>query len=632
MIDASGNSAVAALGWVLLHALWQVALITGAAAIALRTLRRATPQARYAVCAVALSACLVVPVVHGWWLLQPSGQWADDGALLPPPLGWMVDHLPVLVQAWASGVGLMSLRLGLGLMWIARCRQRAVAAPAAWQARLDDLRHRLGLSRAVPLRLLDRLDSPITVGAWRPVVLMPASLLTGLPVPLIDALLAHELAHVRRWDFLANLLQSVVEALLFFHPGVWWLSSRLRQEREQVADALAAEALAGDRHRVATALAALARFRADDAASRTDPPSTAADGARFSQTTLPSTPIRPTPSAALSARGGHLLQRIEQLMITTPHLTRWKLALPAVLLACATLLVQAANQARAPEDAPDAPSPQRQSGVVTVLAPPVAAGPVFQQVDGTQLMKLPVNARHVMVVDDTGKVLMAKDADTVVPIASLTKLMTAMVVLDARQDPHQMLTIDAADVDVLKHSRSRVPVGARMTRAAALELALMSSENRAAAALARAYPGGTAAFESAVQAKIQALGLSRTTFVDPTGLSPANTSTATEVARLSMAAARYPDIVRITSDKSSRVDINGRARELRNTNHLVGGKGWDIKLSKTGYTNEAGRCLTMRMKSGHQTLTVVMLDADGSAHRLRDAALIRKSLSRLGAA
>jgi D-alanyl-D-alanine carboxypeptidase len=247
--------------------------------------------------------------------------------------------------------------------------------------------------------------------------------------------------------------------------------------------------------------------------------------------------------------------------------------------------------------------------------------------DTTPMDSLPVHARHMVVMDDNGQVLAAKEPDAVVPIASLTKLMTAMVVLDARQNPQEELTIDDDDVDRLKHSKSRVRVGARLTRADALEMALIASENRAASALARHFPGGLAAFESAVQAKIRALGLTHTTLNDPTGLSPANLSTAAEVARIAMAAARYPDIVRITSVKSSTVEISGRDRELRNTNHLVGAKGWDIRLSKTGFTNEAGRCLVMRLKQGVRTLTVVLLDTDGSAQRLQDASLIRRTLS-----
>jgi D-alanyl-D-alanine endopeptidase (penicillin-binding protein 7) len=157
----------------------------------------------------------------------------------------------------------------------------------------------------------------------------------------------------------------------------------------------------------------------------------------------------------------------------------------------------------------------------------------------------------------------------------------------------------------------------------------MSSDNRAAAALARTYPGGSGAFAQAMQRKIRSLGLTHTVMTEPTGLSPANTSTATEVAMIATAAARYPEIARITSDKSTQVAINGRPRELHNTNRLVGSKGWDIGLSKTGYTDEAGRCLTMRMKSGDKHFTVVLLDAQGSAQRLRDAAQIRRSLAKL---
>nr|WP_243748266.1 serine hydrolase [Roseateles toxinivorans] len=242
---------------------------------------------------------------------------------------------------------------------------------------------------------------------------------------------------------------------------------------------------------------------------------------------------------------------------------------------------------------------------------------------------MPVNARHALVLEEgTGQVLMHKDADAVVPIASLTKLMTAMVVLDAKLDPAEKIRIDRDDVDTLKHSPSRVPVGARMPRLAALKLALMSSDNRAAAALARTYPGGLEAFELAVQAKIRTLGLTHTAIAEPTGLSPKNTSTATEVAKLAAAASRYPEIGQITSDRRALIPINGRSVEYRNTNRLVGSKGWDIRLSKTGYTDEAGRCLTMRMMSGGKNVTVVLLDADGSADRLRDAAKIRRSLEK----
>ena len=245
-------------------------------------------------------------------------------------------------------------------------------------------------------------------------------------------------------------------------------------------------------------------------------------------------------------------------------------------------------------------------------------------------LQLPVNARHALVLENgSGKVLMAKDADTQVPIASLTKLMTAMVVLDAQADLKARIRIQREDVDTLKHSPSRVPVGAQMTRGAALHLALMSSDNRAAAALARTMPGGMPAFEQGVRAKIRALGLTRTEIAEPTGLSARNRSTAAEMAKIAAAAARYPQISKLSSDLKEKVLINGRPVEFRNTNRLVGRKGWDIRLSKTGYTDEAGRCLALRLKDKTgQDLTVVLLDSDGSAERLADAAKIRKSLER----
>ncbi|MCE4557059.1 serine hydrolase [Roseateles cellulosilyticus] len=280
---------------------------------------------------------------------------------------------------------------------------------------------------------------------------------------------------------------------------------------------------------------------------------------------------------------------------------RWRLLLPAVLLAAASLSAHARRSD--PAEAADAPAAEQ--------------------------LKLPVNAKHVVVVDDaTGRVLMSRDADAVVPIASLTKLLTAMVVLDAKLDPTEKLRITDDDVDTLKHSKSRVRVGTQMSRQSALEMALMESENRAASALARTFPGGESAFVKAVKAKLKALGLSRTSISEPTGLSPANTSTASEMAAITAAAARYPEIERITSSKKAKVPVDGRPRELHNTNRLVGAKGWNIRVSKTGYTEEAGRCLAMRILNGKRPITVVLLDADGSAQRLRDAALIRKSLAR----
>lgn len=566
---------VPALGWVLLYFVWQGVIVGAVSAVLLWLLRHASARWRYAVCALALLLCLFIPVVH---LLSLLAGTSPARLPLDAPPAWraaLQAWMPALVLAWSAGVGLMSLRLCLGLAWVGKLRRQAVAAPAIWQARLDALSQRMGLrgSQHVPLKLHGGLSSPVTVGFWRPVILLPAALLTGMPVALLEALLAHELAHVRRWDYLVNLLQSVAEALLFFHPVVWWLSARMRAEREQVADALAAQALQ-DPQRLATALHALSLHAA----------------------------VPGQPGLLMSARGGALLTRIERLMAPGPDTGGWKLAVPALLLACATLLLQ-------------------------VQGKPAVNGTMLADA-AVAMLDLPVSAKHMLVFDDvSGKVLMAKDADAVVPIASITKLMTAMVVLDAGLPPEEQLRIVRADGDSSLQRHSLLADGVAVSRGALLQLALLPSENRAAAALARTYPGGSAAFQQALQAKIRSLGLRRTTLTDPVGSSPANTSTASEVAKIVAAAARYPDIARITSHPQASVAVDGKVRTLRNTNPLVGGQGWDILLSKTGSSHEAGSCLTMRMRSGGKHVTVVLLDADGAQRRSLDAGHIRDTLA-----
>ena len=237
----------------------------------------------------------------------------------------------------------------------------------------------------------------------------------------------------------------------------------------------------------------------------------------------------------------------------------------------------------------------------------------------------PFGSQSVLVVeDDTGKVLIEKNATDVVPIASLTKLMTAMVVLDQKPDMDAPIEIDKVDVDMLKHSTSRVPVGASIARRDVLQLALMSSDNRAAASLARTYPGGVEAFKAAVKAKIAALGMTQTTIEEPTGLSPNNKSTAADLVKMARAASTYPEITRITTDAKDIININGRGVEYHNTNRFVGAKGWDIGLSKTGYTQEAGRCLIMRIKAAGKNATLVLLNAGASSTRAFDALSIRR--------
>ena len=564
------ESIVPALGWALLHFVWQGLVVGAVAGGLLWLLRGASPRWRYAVCALALLTSLCIPLTY----LACSLAQLDS---LPTPLQAMAvpvwqlalqARMQALVVAWSLGVGVMTLRLSLGLFWVNQLRRHAVFAPAIWQERLDALALRMGLRRRVLLKLHASLAGPVTLGSWRPIVLLPAALLSGMPVGVLEALLAHELAHVQRWDYLVNLLQSLVEGLLFFHPVVWWLSRRMRIEREQVADELGALAL-NDPADMAVALHAL---------SLQGPAA--------------------QPALILSARGGLLFRRIQRLMAPPPDTASWKLALPALLVACISLPLQASG-----------PASTADLGVASLL-------------------QLPMNARHVLVLDEAGgKVLMSKDADAVVPIASLTKLMTAMVVLDAKLDPDEKLRIAREDMQFGTQNNALLAAGAEMPRSTALRMALMSSENRAAAMLARTFPGGGNAFAQAVRAKIHSLGLTRTTITDPTGAAPTNTSTATELATIVAAAARYPEIAEITSNPRAEVAINGLPRELHNTNPLVGGNGWDIRLSKTGSSNDAGRCLTMRMHSGDKDVTVILLHADDSEQRSLDASNIRDSLA-----
>ena len=239
----------------------------------------------------------------------------------------------------------------------------------------------------------------------------------------------------------------------------------------------------------------------------------------------------------------------------------------------------------------------------------------------------PLRSPQAIVVDDaSGEVLLQKNGDAVAPIASLTKLLTAMVVLDAQQDADELLRIAPVDRD--GRSSGGLRVGALASRGSLLELALMASDNHAASALARHYPGGLPAFHAAVQRKIASLGLTHTVIEEPTGLSPANVSSAQDLARLLRAAAAYPLIAEITSRRSQMVSVNGRPLVVHNTNPLVGAPGWNIVLSKTGFTNEAGRCLSMRLQAAGRTVSVVLLGAVSSAQRAVDALQIRHWLGR----
>jgi D-alanyl-D-alanine endopeptidase (penicillin-binding protein 7) len=231
-----------------------------------------------------------------------------------------------------------------------------------------------------------------------------------------------------------------------------------------------------------------------------------------------------------------------------------------------------------------------------------------------------------LVIDvEKGDTIFAKHSDQVAPIASITKLMTAMVVLDAGSPLDETIAIDRADVDTLKHSSSRLPVGARLDRGNLIQVALMASENRAASALARAYPGGIPACVEAMNHKAMELGMLSTHFTDPTGLSDENVSNAEDLARLVLTAGGYPRIREATTSSSLSVKPSGRRSiEFHNTNRLVGSKTWDIQLSKTGYINEAGRCLVMQARIAARQVVIVLLDSWGKYTRLGDANRIRR--------
>ncbi|MDM5059153.1 D-alanyl-D-alanine endopeptidase [Aeromonas rivipollensis] len=243
--------------------------------------------------------------------------------------------------------------------------------------------------------------------------------------------------------------------------------------------------------------------------------------------------------------------------------------------------------------------------------------------------KLQIKSGSALVVDiNTGKTLYQKNPAQVRPIASLTKLMTALVVLDARQNLNQTLTIDQNDRDNIKHTYSRVRFGTKVSRRDALHLALMSSENRMASALARHYPGGRSAFIRAMNNKARQLGMRNSRFYDSTGLSTRNVSTARDLAKLITAAYRQPLIRQFTQDTNKEMRFSTPAYSLmfNNTNPLVKNPDWDVRLSKTGYTDEAGRCLLMRAKPDRQELAIVLLNSVGKRTPIGDANRIRKWL------
>ena len=270
--------------------------------------------------------------------------------------------------------------------------------------------------------------------------------------------------------------------------------------------------------------------------------------------------------------------------------------------------------------------------VVRKTAPNVAAMRTAGDLAGLHKTSDPLSLRSnvAFVLDqNSSEVLFEKNANVALPIASITKLMTGLVAVEAGQDLNEMLTITNDDVDRLKYSSSRLPVGARMTRGNLLHIALMSSENRAASALGRNYPGGIGAFVAAMNAKAKELGMNDTRYVDSSGLSSQNVSSARDLAKLVAHAHQKSLLRQYSTDPNWVVEASGRPMRYSNTNYLVALPDWNIGLQKTGFINEAGRCLVMQAMIQGRHVIMVFLDSKGKMSRTADAGRMRRWLEAL---
>ncbi len=268
-------------------------------------------------------------------------------------------------------------------------------------------------------------------------------------------------------------------------------------------------------------------------------------------------------------------------------------------------------------------SARRKAAPVVQAAAPKAS---FGQLAGLHQAADDLNLKSSVayVIDqDTHEVLVSKNDKAVLPIASLTKLMTGLIVSEANLPMDEKITITQQDVDTEKGSRSRLSVGAELTRGELLHLALMSSENRAAHALGRTYPGGLPVFVKLMNSKAQMLGMKDTHYVEPTGLSSSNMASARDLAKLVDVAHQNPLLRELTTSPGYQVSVGNRVLQYNNTNRLVKNPSWDIGLQKTGYISEAGRCLVMQAKVAGRQLIMVFLDSAGTLTRLADAERVR---------
>ncbi len=271
---------------------------------------------------------------------------------------------------------------------------------------------------------------------------------------------------------------------------------------------------------------------------------------------------------------------------------------------------------------------KRSARKVAVRAEP--ARPSFGQLSGLRATEddLALKSSVALVVDqDTDEVLFSKNPHAILPIASITKLMTALVVTEARLPLDENLTVTQDDVAATAGSKSRLKLGTQLTRGEMLHLALMASENRAAHLLGRTFPGGLGEFVGAMNGKARELGMNDTRYVEPTGLSSNNQSSAEDLARLVRAAFEHPIIRQLSTSLEAVVPVGQRPTQFRNTNGLVRNPEWDIGLQKTGYISAAGRCLVMQTQLAGRKLIMVLLDSAGKYSRIGDAERIRKWLA-----
>lgn len=264
----------------------------------------------------------------------------------------------------------------------------------------------------------------------------------------------------------------------------------------------------------------------------------------------------------------------------------------------------------------------------------VPARPSLGQREGLHRTDDPLDLKSgvALVIDqDTDEVLLSKNADAVLPIASITKLMTSIVVLDAHQSMDETLEVEKVALDTPRNNRSRLKVGAKLTRGELMNLALMASENRAAYSLGAAYPGGLAALVEAMNRKANELGMADSHFVEPTGLSSDNRSSAHDLALLVKAAYQHPEMREYSTSAEAVVPVGRRMVQFHTTNSLVRNPSWEIGLQKTGYISEAGRCLVMQAQLAGRKLIMVLLDSAGRYSRIGDAQRIRRWLDSLPA-